>query len=290
MNFRGVLVLGFIVIAAFTFPIVAFAEKGGQAQNPEADKSKGVGKVKDYTPLPDKPEVQLPDKANKMAKKGKDLPEKALNKAKKAKELPSQASEMAKKAVQKVKKKNEPALKTAKNKSDKAKRSVNKTLPENKGTAVKVKLPKQVLNEEEIRSQNEESIDQRVEQQKNNSTEKINKQPVKDAKVEVVSGNKEQPVKAKAESKEKKNPFDNEKSHDVKVIPFSSNSNVPSAPSKDRTGNGNSSIGLLDKWLWKAGSNTYIKLINPFVSTRLEYRDQWVNAPPSPPPKETPFF
>lgn len=292
MNFRGALIIGFIVIAAFTLPIVTFAEKGGQAQNPQAEKNKGNGladKVKDHPTLPNKPEVQLPDKANEIAEKGNNIPEHALDKAKKAKKLPSQASETAKETVKKVKKESEAALKATKKKSDEVKRAVKKTPSEDKGTAVKKNHSKQKINDTVRSNQKDESSEQKVEEH-NNSTEKINSQPVKNVKAEVVSGNKEQSVKAKTKSKQKKNPFHHEKSHDVKVIPFSSNSNVPNTPVKDRTGNGHSSIGLLDKWLWKADSNTYLKPINPFVLTKLEYRDQWVNAPPSPPPKATPFF
>jgi len=60
-------------------------------------------------------------------------------------------------------------------------------------------------------------------------------------------------------------------------------------PSNDRINMGLYTIGSVDKWFeW---NNQYkIKKLQPFFSRYVFMRNQWVNAPPSPPPKGAPFF
>lgn len=59
--------------------------------------------------------------------------------------------------------------------------------------------------------------------------------------------------------------------------------------SKDRVSQGLSTISLMDKWFeW----NKYheIQFVQPYFSLHLLFNNQWVNAPPSPPPQETPLL
>ncbi|MFZ7946289.1 hypothetical protein ACO1D1_22510 [Neobacillus sp. 19] len=66
-------------------------------------------------------------------------------------------------------------------------------------------------------------------------------------------------------------------------------SNQTGGQSNDRISSGLSTISFLDKWFeW----NKYyeIQLVQPYLSRYTLMNNQWVNAPPSPPPEEAPFF
>jgi len=66
-------------------------------------------------------------------------------------------------------------------------------------------------------------------------------------------------------------------------------SNSSGSQSNERVSTGLSTSSLLDKWFeW----NKYyeIKLVQPYLSRYALMNTQWVNAPPSPPPQEAPFF
>ncbi|WP_312469682.1 hypothetical protein [Neobacillus sp.] len=59
--------------------------------------------------------------------------------------------------------------------------------------------------------------------------------------------------------------------------------------SNDRISSGLSTLSLMEKWFeW----NKYyeIKLVQPYLSRDAFLNNQWVNAPPAPPPQEAPFL
>ncbi|MFJ7724773.1 hypothetical protein ACIQXV_01290 [Neobacillus sp. NPDC097160] len=59
--------------------------------------------------------------------------------------------------------------------------------------------------------------------------------------------------------------------------------------SNDRVSTGVSTISLIDKWfVWN--KDYEMKLVQPYLSCYALMNSQWVNAPPSPPPQEAPFF
>ncbi|CAH2714125.1 hypothetical protein BACCIP111895_01279 [Neobacillus rhizosphaerae] len=65
--------------------------------------------------------------------------------------------------------------------------------------------------------------------------------------------------------------------------------NSSGGQSNDRISSGISTISLMDKWFeW----NKYyeIKLVQPYLSRDAFLNNQWVNAPPAPPPQEAPFL
>ena len=60
-------------------------------------------------------------------------------------------------------------------------------------------------------------------------------------------------------------------------------------PSNDRMSPGISGLSFPDKWLaW----NPYyeIQLVQSYLSRQIRLNNQWVNAPPSPPPQEAPLL
>ncbi|WP_190284721.1 hypothetical protein [Bacillus sp. S3] len=66
-------------------------------------------------------------------------------------------------------------------------------------------------------------------------------------------------------------------------------SNNTGSSSNDRVSTGVNAIGYSDKW-FEWNKYTEIKLVQPFYSRYALMNTQWVNAPPSPPPQEAPFF
>lgn len=65
--------------------------------------------------------------------------------------------------------------------------------------------------------------------------------------------------------------------------------NSSGGQSNDRVSNGLSTISLLDKWFeWH--NNYEIKLVQPYLSRYALMNNQWVNAPPAPPPQEAPLL
>ena len=65
--------------------------------------------------------------------------------------------------------------------------------------------------------------------------------------------------------------------------------NHAGGPSTDRLSNGGNLITMLDKW-FMMNSSYEVDLVHPFVSKLTWLYNQWVNAPPSPPPKASSFI
>lgn len=280
MGLRGILLIGFILVGAFVFPLVTFADKGGQPNNPAADKA--AEKTKDHSPpLKAKPEVDVPDKGkDKVRKKVKDLPEQASEKAKQAVQLPNQASEKAKQTVKEVEKKK-------KDKDKEASKNAVRSSVEN-GHFKNVKTnPPPVKQEEE--QQNKSKQPKQIDYEQEDVTHEKPVPNVKDVKT-VSTENRKADVKEN-KSKQEKFPADQEKPNAVKVVQFPTNtSGSNGVPAKDRTGNGHHTSVFLDKWLLKPEKATYLKRMDPVASRTYEYRDQWVVPPPEQPPQATPFF
>lgn len=65
--------------------------------------------------------------------------------------------------------------------------------------------------------------------------------------------------------------------------------NSSGGQSNDRVSNGFSTISVMDKWFeWKKYFE--VKLVQPYLSRHELLSNQWVNAPPSPPPQEAPLL
>ncbi|AZU64046.1 hypothetical protein [Neobacillus mesonae] len=65
--------------------------------------------------------------------------------------------------------------------------------------------------------------------------------------------------------------------------------NSSSGSANDRVGNGSGTFSTVDKWFnW--GQSFEVQLIHPYISRLALLTNQWVNAPPSPPPQHAPIF
>ncbi|MED4206317.1 hypothetical protein [Neobacillus mesonae] len=65
--------------------------------------------------------------------------------------------------------------------------------------------------------------------------------------------------------------------------------NSSSGSANDRVGNGSGTFSTVDKWFnW--GLSFEVQLIQPYISRLALLTNQWVNAPPSPPPQHAPIF
>lgn len=65
--------------------------------------------------------------------------------------------------------------------------------------------------------------------------------------------------------------------------------NSPGGQSNDRVSNGLSTLSLIDKWVeWNKFNG--IELVHHYFSRQVLMNNQWVNAPPSPPPLEAPLL
>jgi hypothetical protein len=67
-------------------------------------------------------------------------------------------------------------------------------------------------------------------------------------------------------------------------------SNSSGGQSNDRVNHGLNNISLLDKWFDWNQHYFEIKLVQPYLSRQALMNNQWVNAPPSPPPQKAPLL
>ncbi|TLS35754.1 hypothetical protein [Pseudalkalibacillus caeni] len=303
MHFRGLILKGLLAGAVLFFPSDAFAEKNDQAKDHNGKSAEEVisktveaaagkepgsispmsedGQKVEQKPAsadhsnshkPDKSEktIQLPDTASEKAQKTVNS---AVNKA--AKKLPFGKPENIQGQQKGQKKGNKPSI------SNKENHPIDKKDGESSKKSlhtvdVKEKTKKTEVKTKPIKPQPEKKETPPI------ATSK------KDHKKKVEETDNEEMDKSDAK-KGSDFPYPQEKlPNDIQVITSSHSTKTPGGSSKDRTGNGSSS-GYVDKWL-ELDQYWNFKLTQPFVSRAHVYRNQWVNAPPSPPPETAPFF
>lgn len=277
MNFRKLVITGFIAGAAILVPDMAFAEKVPNTGKPQQ-------------PVPAE-QVTLPDKAENAR-----IPEKT------SAEPAGKKQPVQKPAVQK------PAQAHSKVVAVKS----NGKAPSFKKTE-KAPLPhkaKTLTNEKSIQAKHKTKPN--IKQSRNDAVKPIHNKGnyVKETKRRL-PGLKEkvEPSKGSAVTKsfvnltaktaskktppvkpDEKNPSKNERYPKGDNLPNPpSRTKASGGPSSDRTSYGNSSTFFTDKWfVWDEAFN--LSLIQPYTSRVAFFQNQWVNAPPSPPPLNAPAF
>ncbi|MCP3738335.1 hypothetical protein [Rossellomorea sp. BNER] len=271
MYFRNIIITGFIVGVALFFPTDAFAKKDGQAQKPVTSHHKvEIEKASENQKKPVNP-VPVKNKGNT-----------------KIKDLPSQASEKAREAVKaSVQKAKKPVQHTlpnqAKAKQEEAKK---KPHPNNKKVQTEesnhVEKPSKPVHKVVSKEQPTfRKMDKNLSKVSDKSTQEST------IKKEVPSNNELVTDKA-ISTDQKKTPFSTEKyPKEIKIVNHSSNTKVPGGTTKDRTGQGQTSF--IVKW-FQAEKGLSISQIQSYCSRERVYRNQWVHAPPTEPPKSAPDF
>jgi hypothetical protein len=246
----------------------------------------------------EKVEKAIPAQASEKVEKA--IPAQASEKVKRAVQVPNQASEKAQKTVQEVKQGSEKASKAMQSTVKETKKAVKNSLPEkNQEAEAETQTTKQ---QKTTPSNNEIHSNEAVESSNKSiqhaiSGENANQQSTKmvqmlDDDKTVQSIKEAGSINEEPETEEKENiPSGQEKyPRDIMVVHSPHNTKTPDGSSKDRTGYGQHTTSFVDKWLLEAEKYLNLKRIQPLVSRTYEYRNQWVNAPPSQPPQVTPFF
>ncbi|MCQ6277164.1 hypothetical protein JMM81_20015 [Bacillus sp. V3B] len=315
MQFRHLLILGLMVGAVMFLPDNAFAEKNelsGQQDSQKAsghvNPSVGIDKaaVKPNVPATEKA-VVVPDPAMKNQGEVKQYPaEVSTNKpAAASQNLPDQA----KGNVQSILNKNEKTIKDRKpekvpaaasqNLPDQAKGNVQSTL--NK----KVKAVKDRVSEKGSAAElgkntptPESGSGESTLDSLHNSEKEVKKQ-VQSVRFEpqgedihLSVAKKENRSDSLVEAPQEKGdvPLGEEEIPKVsQVLNPTQRTSGHGGQSNDRVSQGLSTISFLDKWfVW----NPYyeIQFVQPYLSRHTWLNNQWVNAPPSPPPQEAPLL
>jgi hypothetical protein len=280
MNFRQLIITGFIASAAMLVPDIAFAEKGSNAGNPQ--KSVAAEQVT----LPDKAENAKTSKKTPAEPAVKNQPEQKPVVQKpaqaKPKEKPADAVKSNGKAPS-LKKNEKPAL------PQKAKALINE---KSKQVKHKTKHSDKPSNNDALKS---------IHNKGDYVKETKRRSPGLDEKVEPARDSAETPANVKRTAKaaiKKTSPVEKDEHGSSPQKRFPKGDNLPNPPSRtkasggpssDRTSYGNKSIFFSDKWFaWDESFN--LNLLQPYTSRVAVFQSQWVNAPPSPPPLKAPAF
>jgi hypothetical protein len=275
MQFRMILLIGFVVCVALAFPTDAFAEKGENAQKPSIQN--GHAQEVSET-VKDQDSISKPSPQAKIEITEPDKPKKKVEKV-----IPDQASEKAQQTVGEVRQKSERASKPLPSTVKETKKVVNNSQPE--------KNQKEETKTREKQKTSPITNEIHAKTVEDSSTEDVNQPSTKI--VQPVEGNKTESIdevvieNEEPEDKEKKNsPSSQEKyPKDTKAVHSPSHTKVPDGSSKDRSGNGQNTSSLSVKLLLEAEKYLNLKRNQPLVSRTYEFRNQWDNAPPSPPPE-----
>ncbi|MBM7587864.1 cell wall-associated NlpC family hydrolase [Bacillus pakistanensis] len=275
MYFRNILVTGLIVGAALFFPSDVFAKNDGQDQKPVT--SNQNVEVKKVTENQKKPKVVNPVPAT-------------VKKNSQEKDLPSQASEKAREAVKASKQKaNKPIEQTLPNHAKAKKEEIKKKpQPANK------KIQTETSNQVEKFSKPVHNV---VPKEEPTYRKADRRHPVvNDSSTQEATIKKEDPpIHDRVTDKEnstdkKKTPISTEKfPKETIIVNHSHNIKAPGGTSKDRTGHGQTINSFIEKW-FQAEKGLSINLIQSYCSRERVYRNQWVHAPPTEPPKMAPDF
>ncbi|EIJ80390.1 hypothetical protein PB1_08522 [Bacillus methanolicus PB1] len=252
--------------------------------------------------------IRVPDQASEKARKAIQVPNQASVKARKAVQVPNQASVKARKAVQVPNQASVKARKTLQSTVKRTEKAVNNTIPEkvevkqgvDKGQT-KQKKPQSdkkgihsITNEvEKPSAKSLLNIDsgEKTKHQYTKMFQKLDNEKLHQSILKNEGGFQKTSFTDESKSKGKeKTPSRQERYlRDIQVVNSPQNTKIPGGSTKDRTGHSQSTVSFGEKWL-ELEKYWNLKLIQPYVDRAHVYRNQWVNAPPSPPPKDAPFF
>ncbi|USK36673.1 hypothetical protein LIT25_26415 (plasmid) [Bacillus sp. F19] len=278
MYVRIVVFLPLLFLLAVFMPSMAFAENGvNQTEVNGKDVQKAnVQKVDVQKADVQKANVQQSTKINDISDKAKEQSSN-VNKSKnvnasvknqgKPNDLPDQANDKAKEAVHKVvqnqekEKKPDPSPQKRKG-TDSLSQKGEKTKKRN---LLPIKEPVSDRNKEphyveEVYSNNES----------NSNTEKVESTISNNVSKEVESSKEELPI-----------PLPNKKVWELHIFQVQQSIKTPFGLSNDYKGSNKIKMDFLNDYTGQLG----VRFKEPFVLRQHVYRNQWVNAPPAPPPK-----
>lgn len=286
MHFRHFLISGLMVGAALFLPGNAFAEKNEHSGQQNSEKATEQATVPEHAVngKSQRKTVVVPEPASKnqsgvKQESSKIPPPQAASQKPAAvhqKKLPDQAKNNAPTSL----KKTEKVIKAPSSEKDAAAQGKNKWLKPTSKIAIGDSALKSLHNTDtdmKNQAQSERFVNKREHKEggsnvsvseKDNSSVTFVREPKKEGKVP--AGKEEIPAVNQG------------------TTPTQRTNNSGGSPS-DRVSSGLTTIGLMDKWFeW----NKYfeIKLVQPYLSRYALMNNQWVNAPPSPPPQKAPLL
>jgi hypothetical protein len=281
MNFRQLIITGFIAGAAILMPDIAFAEKGPDDKKPEQP----------LTAV----EPTLPDKAENAKTSEKTPAEPAVQKhqvqLKPVNDKPAQAKIVVKPAE--IGNSNGQAKSVNKNEKASKVNLIKKTHQEKRDSAKEFEdRSNKQLNKAAVKSiHNDSEYAKDTKRKSPGLKEKV--EPSQDSTITPVSKKRTVTVEsgqAPPSERDERDSSQKESSPKRENVPnLPSRTKASGGSSSDRTSNGNTSTAFSDKWfVWDEYFN--VNLLHPFTSRVAVYRSQWVNAPPSPPPLQAPVF
>ncbi|WLR49822.1 hypothetical protein LC040_10955 [Bacillus tianshenii] len=282
MNFRSVIITVLLVGTALLLPTDAMAKKENILPKPAQQNSHLVE-------LPDTANNPVQASVNEEKAKSMEKPNKG--------QLREQAKEHAQNAVHIVNK------------------NANKTTKQTLPTVAEVK---QGEKKEQAKAKNKLTQHKKVIQPKKKQVEKTVEKPIEkpndDKGIEVeshtpmkiiqnpkVANGTSQPVEKNEDTskkttseqsapQEEKPPQPHEKYPvDVQIIHSEQQTKTPGSSSKDRTSNSQNASHFNEKWL-EIEKQLSLNLIQSYGSRERVFQNQWINAPPSQPPKNALFF
>lgn len=296
VRIRHVILMGVFLGAASFFPDNAFAEKNGSAGQPVTQKSEVHTQVIRKADSPEATNKEIPVNPDSVNKKPEQAGQKPVQKpVQKPDSQPTQSIKSVQKLPDKTDRSNEKVIPSIKNKIKAGKppesavmrkgqapiQAKPKVVTAESAKASKVQAPSKRFYEADEYSHIQGGTDAKPEissknvkpsfSKKKRSTLRLAKEPLIEGKHETPSG-------------DKKNP---------RFIEIISNSpqrtQTPGGQSNEQISSGSGTIsfiaGLLE-WNDYFGGN-HARIHN---SCHAYYFHQWINAPPSPPPKAAPFF
>ncbi|WP_442596581.1 hypothetical protein [Neobacillus sp. D3-1R] len=289
MQFRHFLLSGLMVGAALLLPNNAFAEKNDHSGQENSQKTSVLTEVSEKM---EEVQTKVQTKAEN-AKSMKNTPVEPASKPKaEIKEQPIKAS-------------SHKAAETLENLPEKAKGNLQSVI---KKTVKDIKSPG--LEQVEVVKKHVKGVikNKKASQKKagNSTLDSLHNTDTVGTNIQtedVVQQTKSQGKSLLASQKESKpKTLVSEEDHEKKVptskreVPEADQAPTPTqrtnstgGTSHDRAGHGLSTVSFFDKWFeWNKFYE--IELIQPFLSRKAFMNNQWVNAPPAPPPKEAPFY
>ncbi|MCM3667073.1 hypothetical protein M3204_21965 [Mesobacillus subterraneus] len=281
MNFRQLIITGFIAGAAILMPDIAFAEKGPD------DKKPGQPLTAVQPTLPDKAE----NAKTSEKKPAEPVVQKHQVQIKPVNDKPAQAKIVVKPAE--IGNSNGQAKSVNKNEKASKVNLIKKTHQEKRDSAKEFEdRSNKQLNKAAVKSiHNESEYAKDTKRKSPGLKEKV--EPSQDSTVTPVSQKRTVTVEsgqAPPSERDERDSSQKESSPKRENVPnLPSRTKTSGGSSSDRTSNGNTSTAFSDKWfVWDEYFN--VNLLHPFTSRVAVYRSQWVNAPPSPPPLQAPVF
>lgn len=280
VRFRHFIITGLLASTALFFPVDAFAEKN--QPSPRQDISEKAAIEVPQREAKKIPKIsQKPEKATTVEVQ-KDIPDRKPTKKENTRNTAIPLMDGAEKPI-KQKVPNKDGVKTRNNQENKlAKAQAIKSKKTSPNTQEETPAEKSLHNDSTGEQQSRKRMADRLEKKETTvvSISNPTKKPVSEpASLQI------KPVKPKAQEKQPSK----RKKYSGDIIVFSSPLHPkPAGASKDRAIQGQSGT-FSDKWFdWS--KYTHLKLTLPFISREKILVNQWVNAPPSQPPKKALFF